>query len=197
MNHRSPHTKKDQRSSFLLPLLLFCCALFALFQLPRDNYLSPRPLNYKSRYENFYNNELPYVTVSVPELSSTGLEYQVNGLTRGNFYYTLHDGFCQFYLLNPSGRDASKAELTDLELSGRLIQLKDAEYEQLLSLMAEELHWSRDSLRRMTAPYAISMLPDSILFRQLFRLLICVCLILSLTDLLRILQQNRNKRTEH
>lgn len=189
MNHKHPHTKKSRKTSLLLPLLLFFCAFLTLFQLPRENYHSPRPLNYKSRYENFYNSSLPYVTVSVPELSYTGLQYQINGLSRGDFYYTLHDGFCQFYLLNSGSRAAKEPVLTNLELNGRLVQLDDAEYENLVSLMAKELHWSKASLRSITAPYAVSTLPDSTLFYQLFRLLVIACLIFSLADLIRILKK--------
>ncbi len=184
-----------KKAAFLYPVLLLLLAALALAQIPKENFLSPRPLNYKSRYENFYNPELPYVTVSVPELYSTGLQYEVNELPRGNYYYTLHDGFCQFYLLSGAGKTAEPI-LEASELKGRLIRLEDAEYEQLLTCLAEELSWSKDSLREVTSPYAVSALPDFFLFHQFFRILSFGCLIFSAADLCRISLHSANKKRD-
>ena len=169
----------------IFPVLLLIASLAALIKIPRTNFLSPRPLNSKSHYENFYNPALPYVTVSVSGLHYTGCNYVVSGRTEGYYYYTLTDGFCQFYLLD--NRDVSRPdaeELPTLSLSGRLVEMTDSEYEAILYEMAEGLDWTVPSLRKMTAPYAVSTLPYPVYLTVLFHLLAYGCLFLSLTDII-------------
>lgn len=184
--------KNTRRNAPLLPLLLFFFSIFSLCRLPAENILFPRPLNYKSHYENFYNSSLPHVTVTVPELSAAGLNYQRNALTQGTFYYTLYDGFCQFYLL-PAGEDASSPVLTDQTLTGRLIQLNEAEYDELLTELAAALQWKKEALQKRTSPYIISALPGSVFFLECSRILSCIALIISALDLISYLKERFRK----
>ena len=82
-----------------MPVLVVAAALLALQLSPRENVFHQRPLNYKSHYENFYNRFLPCVRVTASNLQYTGLNRTVGGAVKGYYYYTLVDGFCQFYLL--------------------------------------------------------------------------------------------------
>ena len=140
------------------PILLLAAALYALCCLPRDNYISPRPLNSKSHYEDFYNPELPCVSVFVPSMAYTGCDARNGIRLQGRYYYTLEDGFCQFYLLDEAGGESASPIRESLQLDGRLLKLTEEEYEALLTSLAEELNWTTDSLRRMTAPYVVSTL---------------------------------------
>ena len=171
----------------LPPIFLFLFSLAALINLPRENYLFPRPLNYKSHYENFYNRDLPYVTVTVPELSYTGLSCGENS----SYYYTLSDGFCQFYLLSGESETYAVPLLTDISLKGRLIRLEDEEYRQLLTMIAEELPWTVSSLEERTAPYAVSTQPYPVITRQFGRLFFLGCLLFSLRDLILLLYRQK------
>lgn len=90
--------RRDLIRRLILPLLVIAASLFVLSLTPRDNIFRQRPVNYKSRYENFYNKLLPCVRVRAEDLQYTGLDYYVNGSVSGHYYYTLVDGFCQFYL---------------------------------------------------------------------------------------------------
>lgn len=168
----------------LFPTLLLIITMAVLSRIPRENYFSPRPLNSKSRYENFYNRDLPYVSVTVPELAYTGLSYTVNGLTEGYYYYTLNDGFCQFYLLDKEMGDPAEPEKGPLSLKGRLIRLDDAQYHGLISEIATELDWTASALEKMASPYAISALPHPFYLNLLFHLLAYISVILSLSDLI-------------
>ena len=165
---------KKMRRTFCVRLipsaLLFMFSTGLGFWFPGGNYFFPRPLNCKSHYENFYNRDLPYVTVTVPELSYTGCRYTVNGLTEGYYYYTLHDGFCQFYLLDaPYGKEPLPLRPGGT-LKGRLVRLNPKEYRMLLSFMAEDLNWTVSSMERMAAPYAVSTLPYPFYLDLIFRL---------------------------
>lgn len=188
---------KQMKNSFILltirrtllrqlvfPILLFLTALVALIKVPKSNFLSPRPLNYKSHYENFYNRDLPYVNVTVPELNDTGCIYSVNGRTEGYYYYTLTDGFCQFYLLdNREGSEQNEGKIAGLSLKGRLVEMDEREYDTLLREMAGGLDWNVSSLRDMTAPYVVSTLPYPVYLTVLLHFLVYGCLFLSLADI--------------
>lgn len=181
---------KKLRSSLLyrliLPVALLTVTLIVLAQLPRENYFSPRPLNSKSLYENFYNHELPYVSVTVPNLAYTGLSYTVNGLTKGYYYYTINDGFCQFYLLDSSiGAPVPVRE--SLSLKGRLISLDSEDYRLLLSHMSWELDWTAASLEKRTSPYVVSTLPYPFYFNLLLQFLAYASVVLALSDMIHCL----------
>lgn len=167
----------------IVPALLLIVTLAVLGRIPRENYFSPRPLNCKSRYENFYNQDLPYVSVTVPGLAYTGLSCTVNGLTEGYYYYTLNEGVCQFYLLDREMGDPAIPEKGQLTLKGRLIRLEDESYSALLSQMAGELGWTEASLEKMAAPYAVSTLPHPFYLNLLLHLLAYISIFLSLSDL--------------
>lgn len=168
----------------LFSALLFAVSLAFLSRFPGENYFFPRPVNSKSHYENFYNRELPYVSVHVPGLSYTGCRQTVNGLTGGYYYYTLYDGFCQFYLLENPAASLVHPTLQERELKGRLIRLSEAEYNALLEYMADGLGWTVSALQKMTAPYAISDLASPFYLDLLFHLLAAGSAALALSDFL-------------
>lgn len=177
--------RKALLKQLVFPILLFAAALTALAKIPKTNFLSPRPLNYKSHYENFYNRELPYVSVTVPDLYYTGCNYIVSGHIEGYYYYTLTDGFCQFYLLDNSYvPEQTGGDVSSISLKGRLLEMDNNEYQTLLREIAGELDWTVSSLQKMTAPYVVSALPSPVWLTILFHILAYGCLFLSLTDII-------------
>ena len=168
----------------ILPAALLFLAACTLFYLPGENYFSPRPLNSKSNYENFYNKNLPYVSVSVPRLSFTGLANCQGDHIDGYYYYTLTDGFCQFYLLDAKSGFPEPSVRENMEITGRLIRLEEEEYGALLENMAASLGWTVSSLEKMTSPYAVSVLPYPIISVFLIRILAVAALLFSTADLL-------------
>lgn len=199
--------RKALLRQLVFPLLLLIAALAVYIKYPKDNFLNPRPLNSKSRYENFYNKNLPHVAVDRPKLYYSGFDYVVNGRVCGHYYYSLIDGYCQFYVLGresvslenaapglesasfdstdaaPSLEDAASGS-RDTVLRGRLVELDPAEYETLMKAMAPEMGWSADSLREISSPYAVSTLPEPYYLNLLFYLLLYGCLLVSGVDLL-------------
>lgn len=176
--------RRTLQKQLLFPVLLFIFSLTVLQRTPKDNFFNPRPLNYKSNFENFYNRDLPYVTVSVPRLIYTGLDYTVDGHMRGHYYYVEKDGFCQFYILgSEAGSEPAKA-LESVNLRGRLIKMDAIEYDEVVENMAEDLDWNSDSLKSMTSDYAVSTVPYPVYFNFLFFAVLYGCLILSVFDIL-------------
>lgn len=195
MCHRthSPETQKPRRSllrRMIFPILLLTLSALLALQTPRENYFSPRPLNFKSQYESFYNPKLPWVEVSVPRLSYTGCavtrtSFLPGSEVAGYYYYTLSDGLCQFYILDaPPGAVSSSPEHT---IRGRLIRMKADEYEALITDMADQLSWTPDALASMTSPYAITDLPTPSRPGRFLRLLAGGVVLFALADLLCLL----------
>lgn len=167
----------------VLPVLIVVSALLALRFSPRENVFQQRPLNYRSHYENFYNRFLPCVRVSAEELHYTGLDYTVGQKVEGHYYYTLVDGFCQFYLLGAEAGTPPSPMLPSLDIHGRLIELEDEQYEAVVKTMAKALGWRDEALEEMTAPYAVSSLPYPFYLNLAGRLAVNLCLLYGLAEL--------------
>lgn len=175
--------RRDLIRRLILPILVTAASLFVLSLTPRENIFRQRPMNYKSRYENFYNQLLPCVRVKAEDLQYTGLDHFVNGTVNGHYYYTLVDGLCQFYLLDAKAGDSPASSIDSLEIRGRLIELKEPEYQILLETMAAALGWKTASLETVTSPYAVSALPSAFYLNFLGRLAANLCLVCGLADL--------------
>lgn len=168
----------------IFPVLLLLVSLTVFLKTPKDNIFNPRPLNFKSSFENFYNRDLPHVTVSVPNLRYSGLDYVVDGHIQGHYYYTLIDGRCQFYVLAKEAGTPPAAVRSQMNLRGRLIELDDIEYKAILKDMAERLDWTVPSLGEISSPYAISTVPYPVYLNILFFTVLYGCLLLSALDIL-------------
>lgn len=179
---------KQIRSNLIKQLVLpvFLLIIFAavLMITPKDNAFNPRPLNYRSRFENFYNRDLPHVTLSVPLLSYSGLDYVVDGRIKGHYYYSLSDSFCQFYLFPSEMGRVPASELTMKNFRGQLNRLDDIEYRSIVNNMAENLNWTSTSLQNMTAPYVVSTLSHSFYLTLFFFTILYGGVGLFLTDIL-------------
>lgn len=185
--------RKSRRSALFFSILLFLASVITLCSLPPEPFRLPRPLNYKSRYEAFYNSNLPWVSVSVPDLYSTGLEYQKDSFTHFVLYYTLYDQFCQFYLI-PEKIATGNPVLSGRTLTGHLIKLGNSEYETLLSQMAKKLPWKKAKLRKTTSPYVVSVGEQSLFLIEGSRLLALTGLFLSSFRLFLLFQRMRRNR---
>lgn len=167
----------------ILPVLIVAAALLALHFSPRENVFQQRPLNYKSHYENFYNRFLPCVHVTAEDLHYTGLDYTAGQRVEGHYYYTLVDGFCQFYLLGDEAGSPPVPRLPSLDIHGRLIELEGGQYEAVVNTMADALGWRPEALEKMTAPYAVSSLPYPFYLNLAGRLALNLCLLYGLAEL--------------
>lgn len=175
--------RNDLARRLLLPIFVVAAALLVLHFSPRDNIFKQRPLNYKSQYENFYNRLLPCVHVEAEDLRYTGFDCISGGTVKGHYYYTLVDGFCQFYLLGKEAGAPIQSVINTLNIHGRLIELDKEQYESLLDAIAEHLGWKSSSLRQITAPYAVSSLTFSFYLNLAGRLAVNLCLLIGLADL--------------
>lgn len=166
-----------------MPVLVVAAALLALQLSPRENVFHQRPLNYKSHYENFYNRFLPCVRVTASNLQYTGLNRTVGGAVKGYYYYTLVDGFCQFYLLGAEAGTPPAPSIESLDIHGRLIELDANQYGEITDAMASALGWKSSSLRKITAPYAVSSLSCPFFISLAGRLAVNLCLFAGLAEL--------------
>lgn len=166
-----------------MPALVVAAALLVLQLSPRENVFHQRPLNYKSHYENFYNRFLPCVHVTASELHYTGFNRTVGGAVKGYYYYTLVDGFCQFYLLGSEAGTPPAPSIESLDIHGRLIELDADQYGAITDAIASALGWKSSSLREITAPYVVSSLSYPFYINLAGRLAVNLCLLAGLAEL--------------
>lgn len=179
--------RKTLLTQLFFPFLLLAVFSFILLKTPMDNFFNPRPLNHKSSYENFYNMDLPHVTVSVPTLKYSGLYYVVNGRVEGHYYYTLVNDFCQFYLLPAKGEESPVRQLEDFSHRGLLVKLDDIEYDTLLINMASQLNWTAKSLRAVCSPYVVSTIPYPFYLNYLFYITLYGGILIAFADILYLI----------
>ena len=110
--------------------------------------------------------------------------------------YSLENGTCHFYLLDPSSGYPEPPERKALSLNGRLIRLNEDTYESLLQTMADSLSWTVSSLRNMTSPYIISALPYPALTHEVFHLLAGCAFLIALVDLIWLFYHSLRHRRE-
>ena len=182
--HTHIKSRRFYRRQMWLPALVLIASLLLFWQNAGENSHSPRPMNSQCNFEDFYNPALPYVSLRVPSLYYTGCAAYDGKKETGYYYYSLEDGTCHFYLLDPSFGYPDPPERGTLALNGRLIRLDEDTYESLLQAMAGSLSWTVSSLRNMTSPYIISALPYPAQMHEAFLLLAGCAFLISLVDLI-------------
>lgn len=182
--HTHIKSRRFYRRQMWLPALVLIASILLLWQNSGENSHSPRPISSQCRFEDFYNPALPYVSVNVSSLYYTGCAAYDGKKATGYYYYTLENGICHFYLLDPSSGFPEPPERDSLTLNGHLVCLDEDTYESLLQTMADSLSWTVQSLRNMTSPYIISALPYPAQTHDIFHLLAGTALLISLADLI-------------
>lgn len=182
--HPPIKSRRFYRRQMWFPALVLIASVLLLWQNAGENSHSPRPVNSQCNFEDFYNPALPYVSVSVPSLYYTGCAAYDGKKETGYYYYSLENGTCHFYLLDPSSGYPEPPERGALSLNGRLVQMDKDTYESLLQAMADNLSWTVNSLRNMTSPYIISALPYPAMTHEVFHLLAGCAFLIALVDLI-------------
>lgn len=195
--HPPIKSRRFYRRQMWLPALVLIASILLLWQNAGENYNSPRPLGSQCNFEDFYNAALPYVSVTVPSLYYTGCAAYDGKRETGYYYYSLEGGNCHFYLLDTASGYPIPANRGSLELSGRLIRLDDETYNSLLENIADSLSWTVQSLRAMTSPYIVSVLPHPILMHRIFHLVTVTALIVSLVDLIWLFPHTIRHHRQH
>lgn len=188
MNHSFiiKNIRKSLIKSLVFPMLLLLLSLGILCRVPWVNHFFPTPLRQENHFNDFYNPSASHVHLTPDKLQYSGYNYVVNGKVNGSYYYTLINGFCQFYLLDnhtSMGAGGPSEYLENLNLRGLITELDDIEYKILTDSMAKDLGWSGDSLRLVSSQYAFSMVNHFPLRQQLLIVLLVISLFLSSFDL--------------
>lgn len=194
--HSPIKSRRFYRRQMWLPALVLIASILLLWQNAGENSHSPRPINSQCKFEDFYNPAQPYVSVNAPSLYYTGCAAYDGKKETGYYYYSLENGTCHFYLLDPSSGYPEPPERKALSLNGRLIRLNEDTYESLLQTMADSLSWTVSSLRNMTSPYIISALPYPALTHEVFHLLAGWAFLIALVDLIWLFYHSLRHRRE-
>ncbi len=179
--------------NLILPLIILIATFLAIYYFPFAKSLKPYAIDKLSDITSAYKNGELYIEITVPTLYHTGQEHSVNGRMEGQYYYTLENDTCYFFLLSNTFLDKLEDTKDDLsELNNVTIRAGITSNSRSLSMLmtgiARELDWSPSGLQDITCPYIINELDFNYFKGQvliwIYRILIIVCTILIIYNLL-------------
>ncbi len=180
-------------SNVILPFIILIATVIAIYHFPFAKSLKPYAIDNLYDVTSAYKNGELYIEITVPTLYHTGQEHSVNGRTEGQYYYTLENDKCYFFLL--SNAFLNKLENTHdnlSELNNVTIRAGITSNSRSLSMLrmgiARELDWSPSGLQDITCPYIIDELDYNYFKGQvliwIYRILITICVVLIVYNLL-------------
>lgn len=169
----------------ILPVLLIAVSLGIFSLLPVHNYLSPRTLSQEDRFEQVYDRNEPYVTVTADKLWYTGLDYQHNGKVKGHYYYRISENRCQFYLLKSQTGKTPSETVEQVSLKGVLIPFDGSLYHSLTKHMAQIASWTQNGVESISSPYLLSTIPHYKMHQLVLMIALGFCILMSSLDIVK------------
>jgi len=179
--------KKIRRSylqKLIFPALLLAVSLWVSSLLPWKSFFRPQVLNPLLPLTPVTPADT-FCELTMPTLYYTGCDAVYGDRIAGYYYYSMHDDFCQLYLLPRTG-SAAAPTLASYRLKG-LIRNEQASLYQITNEMAESLQWSQRRILEMMNPYMLDAVAGSGTFYLLLYSLVPLCLAVSALGLLYFL----------
>lgn len=185
-NNIAQYIRNSQRKQIIYPICLLLLTIIITVQQPIFEYMHLQTAASSEPLYASISHDHPYVQTSHVNLHYTGYDYWLNGELTGHYYYQLEDAYCRFYILPAVSGCPAEAQLNDLTVTGRAVLFTETT-DEILSVMAEQLHWNKDGLLEITDPYIINTLVY-LPFREriLFAALI-ICFFISIFSIVRML----------
>ncbi len=96
-----------------------------------------------------------YVHTTLSNLKFTGYTQAKYGRTAGYFYYTIEDSRCMIVLLSPTTCEQGLPAIDEVRIKGQLCE-NTGSFTDLLSLLAEDLHWTAEGITDKVINYYVS-----------------------------------------
>lgn len=167
---RSLYKKRLSAPIIYLIFLIFIWFYFGVFSV-----LFPSRISNSDSLEILYKKHESYIHTTLENLYFTGYTRNLGSHTTGYYYYTMRDGDCLVVLLSPSTCEEGIPEMTEIEISARIVSGSTATYQDLLTQLSKDLDWTKEGICSQLSRYYLSE-PD---FRPLTTNILIVFLIVS------------------
>lgn len=153
------HITKSIRSLYKkrlkAPIIYLCFLIFIWFYFGVFSVLFPIKISDTDSLETLYKRHDSYVHTTLNDLYFTGYTRNLGNHTTGYYYYTMRDDACLIVLLSPSTCEEGLPEISQIEVSAR-IMTSSASYQDLLSRLSKDLHWTKDGIQTQISHYYLS-----------------------------------------
>lgn len=183
--------------SLVFPLIILIATTIALlYFFPFAKNTEPYKISSLNELTQAHDKGELYIETDVSMLYHTGHEHYVNGKARGQYYYTIEDGKCYFFLLSNSFLNKYKKDrsvpqtLSDITVKA-VITTSQKNLSTLINMISMELDWLPSGMSFVTSDYIINELDSDyykgIVILWIYRILILICIILIAHSILCII----------
>lgn len=137
------------------PILYLIILVVLWFFFPLEDMLQPHALTESDSLESLYEENTLYVSADFTNLTFTGYTSDRFGTTNGYFYYGTKDGKCFIVLLNPSTCEEGLPEIEEITATCRIVKGQSS-YTELLTMIAEDLEWTKEGITSQLSNYYYS-----------------------------------------
>ncbi len=174
--------------NLIFPLFIVLIITIAvLYFFPFAKNTEPYQINKLEELQDAYKKGELYIKANIPVLYHTGQEHYVNGKSEGQYYYTLEDGRCYFFLLSNSFLNKHKEAqtvppvLNDVTVNA-IITTNSKSLSMLINMISMELDWSFAGMSSVTSHYIINELDfdyyKGMVILWTYRILLLICVII-------------------
>lgn len=140
--------RKMYMPRLIIPIILLVILIVVLIINPFHNHISPPKVNDLSTIDEKYYVEDFNISVTIPTLYYTGVDYTEDNKVKARIFYTLQDERCYFFIICTDNFKSDTVTLTDYSFNAHLTHNNNM-YEAVIASMSEELNFSKDSLRKI------------------------------------------------
>ena len=170
----------------LIIVLIITLAVIYFFPFAKNS--EQYTINKLTELNSAYKNDELYIETTIHTLYHTGHEHYVNGKSEGQYYYTLEDGRCYFFLLSNTFLNKYKENsslvppvLNDITVKA-VITTNSKSLSMLINTISMELEWSFSGLSAITSNYIINELDfdyyKGLTILWIYRILLLICVIM-------------------
>ena len=140
--------RKMYMPRLIIPIILLVILIAVLIINPFHNHISPPKVKDLSTIDEKYHVEDSNISVTIPTLYYTGVDYTEDNKVKARIFYTLQDERCYFFIICMDNLKSDTVTLTDYSFNAHLTHNNNM-YEAVIASMSEELNFSKDSLRKI------------------------------------------------
>lgn len=132
----------------IIPIVLFVILMALLIINPFFNHITPDKVTDLSTLDSRYSKEDYNISVDVPMLYYTGVDYTEDGKIKAKIFYSLYEEKCYFFLICMDNLEEDTVTLANYSFNAHLTH-NDNMYEAVIASMSDELKFSEDGLRNI------------------------------------------------
>lgn len=143
--------RKMYMPRLIIPIVLLVILVAVLIINPFRNHINPKQVKDLSTIDKQYELKDYNVSVKIPTLYYSGVDYTESGKIKAKIFYTLQDDKCYFFIICMDNLTSDTITLSNYSFNAHLTHNNNM-YEAVIASMSEELKFSKENLRTICSP---------------------------------------------